>query len=559
MALVGGVCLTLDPEFYVASSKLGIFSPTGHCRAFDGLADGFVHGEGVGFVVLKPLKAALRDHCSIYGIIRGTAVNHDGRSNGLTAPNGLAQTRLQQGLYHKLAIDPASIGYVEAHGTGTPLGDLVEVQALSRSFEGLAAQSVAIGSLKPNIGHPTTAAGILGVIKAALCAHHGKLVPSINCTTPNPQIHFESTPFYVNTQTKEWLVPEGGVRRAAINSFGIGGTNGHCVVEGVPPPLFTPEQERWLMVLISARTQGSLEKQLLQLREWLEVNPDIPLEPVAFTLVCGRSRFDYGYLFSFCRRQQFMDQLEAVMDHRLVEGVVPLADTERRQTFNKAQGTAGEDLWRVALRMGANQAPMEALTHLIAGGFQPRWEEWFTKEERRRLHLPVYPFHTQRCWLLQSCVDSSGDEKSRSLEGVPSLSSSHLDPESAPLPGDVLSPSIYAQVLAILAKELGLPLAALDPDVPLTHYGMESVKAINLRFQMEAHLGVDLPIQDIVEANTARDLAERVSAAQGSSEGGVSSPLPFPETLEHVTAAELTKGFLPLSLHPEPIVSHANQ
>lgn len=549
MALAGGVCLTLDPSFYVASSKLGIFSPTGHCRAFDAAADGFVHGEGVAFVVLKPLAAAQRDGDSVYAVIRGTAMNQDGRSNGITAPNGLAQTRLQTGLYRKLGIDPASIGYVEAHGTGTALGDVVELQALTRSFESasLAPRSVAIGSVKPNVGHLTAASGIVGVIKTALCVHHGRFVPSINYSEPNPKIDFDRTPFYVNTAARPWPVPAGGVRRAAINSFGIGGTNGHCVIEGVEArEVARPAPWRWLIAPVSGRTVGALNAQLRQLRDWLDEEEDAALPTVAFTLACGRSRFAHGHVFAFRDRDQLKAQLDAAIAGRAHEGVWPLAPIEQRRAIDPAELAEGARRWRVAIEAEPDSSAVHQLGRLIAAGFEPQWEEWFARDERRRVALPGYPFATESCWLLRR------DEPTRDKPAP----ASRVEPDvTAKVPDGAAVAAVLATVRTVLAQELGMSPAAIDPDVALSSYGMESVKAINLRFVFEAHLGVDLSVQDIVSAETARDLAV---LAHSLSTPPARDDDAFLADLEHACDAELITLFQQLSTSTESSLSHAS-
>ncbi|WP_374561999.1 beta-ketoacyl synthase N-terminal-like domain-containing protein [Ideonella sp.] len=556
IALAGGVCLTLDPSFYVASSKLGIFSPTGHCRAFDAAADGFVHGEGVAFVVLKPLAAALRDGDSVYAVIRGTAMNQDGRSNGITAPNGLAQTRLQTGLYRRLGIDPASIGYVEAHGTGTALGDVVELQALVRSFESapLAPRSVAIGSVKPNVGHLTAASGLVGVIKAALCVHHGRLVPSINYREPNPKIDFDRTPFYVNTVARPWPAPTGDVRRAAINSFGIGGTNGHCVIEGLAqrdaaPP---PQRARWLVAPVSARTERALAARLRQLRDWIDDHHDAALHTVAFTLACGRSRFAHGHVFAFRDRAEFMAQLDAAIAGRGHEGVWPLAPIEQRRAIDAAGLAEGARRWRAALDAEPDRAAVHQIGRLIAAGFEPRWEEWFAHDERRRVALPGYPFDTESCWLLRR-DDAMPAQAVRAPRGDAATTAS--------VPGAAVQAAMAATLAAVrsvLAQELGMDPSAVDPDAALSSYGMESVKAINLRFVIEARLGVDLSVQDIVGADTARELAALAHAQSARPPTPPARDDARLADLEQATDAELIALFRQLSTSTEPDLSHAS-
>jgi polyketide synthase 12/myxalamid-type polyketide synthase MxaF len=233
MALVGGVNLMLIPETSLSMSKLGALAPDGRCKTFDARADGYVRGEGAGVVVLKPLSAALEDDDLVYAVIRGSAVNNDGRTNGLTAPNRQAQVRVLNRAYASADVPPASVGYVEAHGTGTRLGDPIEAGALSEvvGVDRPLDQPCAIGSIKTNIGHLEAAAGVASLIKVAQAVRHAQLPPSINYETPNPLIPFERLAVSVQQEAADWPDDGDGVRRAGVSSFGFGGTNAHLVVE----------------------------------------------------------------------------------------------------------------------------------------------------------------------------------------------------------------------------------------------------------------------------------------------------------------------------------------
>ncbi len=203
MALAGGVSILMtDGRLHSFLDDAGMLSPTGRCHTFDAAADGFVPGEGVGVVVLKRLDAALADGDAVLGVIKASGINQDGRSSGITAPNGPAQTALELAVYARAGVSPDAIGLVEAHGTGTQLGDPIEVQALSEAFR-RATDRVgfcALGSVKTNIGHTLTAAGVAGLIKALLALRHGTIPPSLNFAAENPQIAFARLPFFVPRQ-----------------------------------------------------------------------------------------------------------------------------------------------------------------------------------------------------------------------------------------------------------------------------------------------------------------------------------------------------------------------
>lgn len=233
MALAGGVSLMLTPDLHIKSSMIEMISPSGKCRSFDAGADGAVFSEGVGVLVLKPLTKAVEDSDHIYGVIKGSAVNQDGKTNGITAPSARSQTQLESDIYRKHHINPDEITYMEAHGTGTPLGDPIEIKALTESFELFTQrrQFCAIGSVKSNIGHASTAAGVISVIKVLLAMKHGQIPPSLHFEQPNPHIRFEETPFYVNTRLIDWNVDGGKPRIAGISAFGFSGTNCHMIIQ----------------------------------------------------------------------------------------------------------------------------------------------------------------------------------------------------------------------------------------------------------------------------------------------------------------------------------------
>src|SRR6202011_2076665 len=217
LALAGGVYVMAGPEMHIRTSQAGMLSSEGRCFSFDQRADGFVPGEGVGVVLLKRLADAQKDRDIIYAVIQGWGVNQDGKTNGITAPNPESQTRLEQQVYDKYQIDPADIQLIEAHGTGTKLGDPIEVEGLKEAFQRYtqAQQYCALGSVKSNIGHCLTAAGIAGFIKLVLALRHQQLPPTINFEQLNEHINLKDSPSYINRQLQQWPLAGNGIRQDA--------------------------------------------------------------------------------------------------------------------------------------------------------------------------------------------------------------------------------------------------------------------------------------------------------------------------------------------------------
>lgn len=233
LALAGGIRLILSPNVVIQSSQMQILSPTGVCRPFDQKADGTILGEGVAVIILKPLSEAQKDKDYIYGVIKGSGVNQDGKTNGITAPSVKSQTQLEKDVYNKFGINPSDIGYIETHGTGTKLGDPIEVKGLMESFKDFTDKKnyCALGSIKANIGHTTMAAGVVSVVKILLAMKYKKIPMLLNYSSINDKIPLASSPFYINESTIHWPENTKKSRMAGISGFGFSGTNCHLVIE----------------------------------------------------------------------------------------------------------------------------------------------------------------------------------------------------------------------------------------------------------------------------------------------------------------------------------------
>ena len=295
MALAGGARIGVPLTGGYLYEEGGIPSPDGHCRAFDAEARGTVSGSGAGLIVLKRLSEAIRDGDCIHAVIKGSAINNDGSQKvGFTAPSIQGQAAVIAEALAVADVSPDSIEYIEAHGTGTSLGDPIEIAALTEAYRQWTNRRTycPIGSVKTNIGHMDAAAGVAGVIKAVLALEHEQIPPSLNFNRPNPEIDFESSPFYVNSKLSAW--PAGATpRRAGVSSFGLGGTNAHIILEEAPVVEPSGPSRAHQLLLLSAQSDAALAQATENLAEHLRQQPHLNLADVAYTLQTGRRAFDH--------------------------------------------------------------------------------------------------------------------------------------------------------------------------------------------------------------------------------------------------------------------------
>ncbi|HUK92178.1 MAG TPA: beta-ketoacyl synthase N-terminal-like domain-containing protein, partial [Blastocatellia bacterium] len=328
MALAGGVSIGAPRRAGYRYEEGGIYSPDGHCRTFDARAMGTVGGEGAGIVVLKRLRDAIGDGDHIRAVIRGSAINNDGSFKaGYTAPSIEGQAQVIEMALTAANVPAATINYVEAHGTATPLGDPIEVAALKQAFgDSPSGSRCALGSVKTNLGHLDAAAGVAGLIKSVLALEHREIPPSLHFEHLNPEIDFDGSPFYINTQLTPWPVSQ-SPRRAGVSSFGIGGTNAHVILEEAPAPRRINNSRGWQLLLLSARTAQALDRVTSDFLSYLEHNPEIDLSDVAHTLQVGRSAFNHRRMFVSSGNQDAIDALRNQDANRVVtttcEGHVP--------------------------------------------------------------------------------------------------------------------------------------------------------------------------------------------------------------------------------------------
>ncbi|MBX7220068.1 MAG: SDR family NAD(P)-dependent oxidoreductase [Blastocatellia bacterium] len=451
LALAGGVNLILTPELTEVFNQANMLAPDGRCKTFDKDANGYVRGEGVAVVVLKRLAEAQRDGNPIWAVIRGSAINQDGRSNGLTAPNGTAQQAVIRESLAQAGIPAASISYVEAHGTGTPLGDPIEFGALQQvlATERPAGATCAVASVKTNLGHLEAAAGIAGLIKTALALHHRLIPPHRNFSERNPLIHLEPG-FFIPTEATPW---EGETRLAGVSSFGFGGTNAHVILSEAPVPEIAKSGEttpNWL--LLAAPSETALVALARRYTEFLEAQPDISLRDLCWTAWKGRNRFRHLVVF---------------------EAVDVPSLREKLQAYGSANSAAG------AASLPAAGPP--------AG---------------RLLRLPTYPFEHQRFW-------HGAQPSGRLLTPEPVAQPSVVSPEQILAADDASRlPLLLGWLQTQLARVLEVEPAEIVPQRHPVELGLDSIMAMDVLRAMQQDFGVSLYPAEVFRVESTAALAE---------------------------------------------------
>ncbi|ASZ12600.1 SDR family oxidoreductase [Chitinophaga sp. MD30] len=393
LAIAGGVNLSLHPNKYLILSEGGFASSKGRCESFGEGGEGYVPGEGVGAVLLKPLARALADGDRIYGVIKGTAVNHGGKTNGYTVPNPKAQTAVIKAAMHKAGITPADISYIEAHGTGTSLGDPIEIAGLQKAFDTDSKQYCSIGSVKSNIGHCESAAGISGLTKVVLQLQHKQLVPSLHATVLNPNIDFSNTPFKVQQQLEDWRADNGKPRLAGISSFGAGGSNAHLIVAEYNPPAVKPYHDNTpAIIVLSAQNKERLRKMVINLKQHLQHNSDINLHDIAYTLQTGREEMEERLAFLATSAKEMVTALNRYLEN---DGQDLFTGNTRKDNPDfLLNGKAGQAYIQSALR----EREGSSLAQIWVKGVQIDWNLLYTAGRPARISLPAYPFAEERYW-----------------------------------------------------------------------------------------------------------------------------------------------------------------
>ena len=485
MALAGGVYLQTEADMHIRTSKAGMLSEDGKCKAFDQSANGFVPGEGAGVIMLKKLSAAERDGDHIYGVIAGSKINQDGSTNGITAPSAESQKELEMAVYKDFAINPGEISYVEAHGTGTKLGDPIEIDALTRSFGAFTDQKqfCAIGSVKTNIGHALMAAGVAGVIKVLMAMKHQQLAPSLHFDQANEHINFGQSPFYVNTELKPWE-PVNGKRLAAVSSFGFSGTNAHLVLEDYQKPIKAGKTNGQSVVLpVSAASEAQLKTYVGQLKNDLEAGNQ-QLANAAFTLQTGRKP----------------------MKERVAFIAANKAGLLKSMTDFLSGGTSESIVTKAALAKATNAT--SKIANAWAAGKKVDWTSLYS-ERPGKVSLPTYPFEKLKCWI---------DRKVSAVRQVTApaaqpLAQAPQPVQSSPVIMEADLSAIKAFLKHELSEQLYLDEEKITDQREFAKIGLDSVVGVEIVNKINQEYGLNLEAKVVYDYPTVSKLAAFIGSA----------------------------------------------
>jgi polyketide synthase PksL len=541
LAVAGGVNLAWSTRRFVGLGRAGMLSESGLCRAFDAAADGYVRAEGGAVLLLKPWSRAVRDGDAVHAVIRGIGTNHGGRTSSLTITNPAAHADLVGGVYRAAGVDLRTVGYVEAHGPGTPLGDPIEVHGLKSAFSGLLAEGAGdaegaeddrptvgfcgLGSVKSNLGHLESAAGVAGLLKVVAALRHVTLPRTLHYATENPLLRLDGSPFTVVDHARPWPAPvtrEGGSapRRAGVSSFGFGGSNAHALVEeylGTEPGDCGGDRagERYLVPL-SAETGPQLRSVASALAEHLLAARDGDRPPalrdVAYTLQLGREPMAHRAVLLASDLSELLGRLRTFLaggpdDDGLWTGVTTGSDPGLNLLASDEDAAAMVDSW-VAKRK------LDRIARLWILGWSIGWSALHTGERPQRVHLPVYPFARERYWLPDSEGARPADQDA--VRGAP-LSGGGVAPGLGPSAGNGVGRGPDAAAPGSGDADPAGPVSVPSPGGPA---GRRETRTIRLRPLN------GLPRTDPVP--TAAPLAS-VEPARGVGPAHVVEPIPVVE------------------------------
>lgn len=525
MAIAGGIKVCILPV--KTDEVIGIESAEGQTRAFDDSADGTGIGEGIGIVILKPLKDALRDRDNIYAVIKGSAINQDGSSAGITAPNASAQADLIIDSWMDADIDPETIGYIEAHGTGTRLGDPIEIEGIKKAFGRYThkKQFCAIGSVKTNLGHLYEAAGIIGMIKAILTLKHAQIPPSLHFRRPNKEICFEESPVYLNNRLLDWY--DGSFyKRSGVSSFGFSGTNCHVILEEAPKKdMYSQEHaDTYNILTISAKTRSALSTLIQRYRQFLQQDADWTISDLCFTANTGRGHYNYRLAIIVKDAQDLCEKLNQLTQtddyYNVPEGIFYNECSTAPNPMNQIATTpellrrAHDNLVTILDYQQTSESHIiyqacAEICRLYARGNKIHWEMFYMGKARNRVAIPTYPFDKHRCW-----VD---------LPQVPKVSAraKHIVTEVLPiskLAEVVLTGRTDGEEYSIIEQKMGqiwgevLGFKEINVHESFYELGGDSISLAKIANRLRSELHTNIELRTLFEYDSLAKIAKVIGA-----------------------------------------------
>ncbi len=478
LAIAGGINIMIDPTPHISLNKVGMLSPDGKCKTFDESADGYGRGEGLGILLLKPLEKAIRDKDHIYGIVKGSAVNHGGKANALTAPNPKAQTEVILSAYRNANIDPIQIGFIETHGTGTPLGDPIEIEGLKEAYKLYSEEygekhsdeehKIALGAVKTNIGHLESAAGIAGLVKLILALYHKTLPPNIHQNKLNPNIDIMNSPFFVVNKLEEWRSPIDRFgntlpRVGGVSSFGFGGVNAHILLEE-----YNNENTEYsikedpVIIPLSAKNKKSLLEYVKELLIYIQSGDQPLIRDLAFTFQVGREAFNERLVIVVKNYVELQQKLTAFLNgeynisNLFYENISHLkVDLKHLKNEKEAIDTI------------ISQNKYEEIARLWSWGITIEWDRLYKGSTPLKKPVPTYPFAKTSYWLkningffknyMPEMLDVDAKEtKLVKIDGTEEVLSNHI------INGEKILPAAAYLELIRAAVEINLEACQLE-------------------------------------------------------------------------------------------------
>ncbi len=536
LAIAGGVNLYLHPDTYLYLSQMRMLSDDGKCRTFGENCSGFVPGEGVGAVLLKPLSKARRDGDQIYAVIRGTSINHGGRTNGYTVPSPKAQKQLIVDGLNAAKLGEGRLSYIEAHGTGTALGDPIEINGIKSAFETLYNEpiSCAIGSVKPNIGHLEAAAGIAGLTKVLLQMRHDALVPSINAETLNENIQLEGSGLYIQKHRETWSQP----KIASVSSFGAGGSNAFVVVEEYHElkPLSSNPNVGPLLIVWSSRYQQGIQRYASKLREYVMTkrnDMEFSLLDMAYTLAVGRDAMPYRIALLVEDQDELLKRLEEIISHDEQESI------ESDSIFYSGEKTSLQKNESQKVQQWLSDGCLVELARIWVSGTNIDWSELYRKKDCRRVSLPTYPFNLKEI-SFDSILEKHFMETPKNTDPLQSskrkkISLSSLDNQpSSSVENKVervevrlsevihkensLDVSVVSELKKQLASLLYMDESAVQEEAVFVDMGLDSIIGAEWAKMISRHFSVNLSAAKLYDYPTVKKLAEFIKSQNSSME-----------------------------------------